>query len=222
MTVLTHAQIWNAIDALAASRDLSASGLAKKAGLDPTSFNPSKRFTVEGRQRWPSTESIAKVLRCTETSLDTFMALIEQPDQDTGDVDYRKETKPVEIPLIGFAKAGVGGFFDDSGFPAGHGWEMIAAPGPVKGGSSYALKISGDSMLPLYREGDILIVDPEAELRKGDRVVAKTCDGEVLAKVLERHNARSVVFSSLNPDHPDLSFSPEEIDWIARIVWASQ
>ena len=222
MTILTHAQIWNALDALAASHNLSASGLAKKAGLDPTSFNPSKRFTVEGRQRWPSTESIAKVLRCTDTSLDTFMALIEKPSVEAIDVDYRGGAQPREIPLIGFAKAGVGGFFDDSGFPAGHGWEMIAAPGPVKSEATYALKVSGDSMLPLYREGDVLIVDPEAELRKGDRVVAKTRDGEVFAKVLERHSSRSVEFSSLNPDHPDLSFSPEEIDWIARIVWASQ
>ena len=42
----------------------SASGLAKKAGLDPTSFNPSKRNGPDGRPRWPTTESIARVLQC--------------------------------------------------------------------------------------------------------------------------------------------------------------
>ena len=60
--LLTHNQIWNAIDRLAARAKLTASGLAKKAGLDPTTFNKSKRITPEGRPRWPSTESVAKAL----------------------------------------------------------------------------------------------------------------------------------------------------------------
>ena len=46
--MLTHADIWNAVDRLAARAGLSASGLAKKAGLDPTTFNKSKRITPRG------------------------------------------------------------------------------------------------------------------------------------------------------------------------------
>jgi len=92
------------------------------------------------------------------------------------------------VPLIGFAQAGVGGFFDDGGFPVGQGWDEIAPPTGASE-SAYALKVSGDSMMPLYREGDIIIVDPTAQVRKGDRVVAKTREGEVLAKTLERRNA---------------------------------
>ena len=60
--LLTHAQIWAAIDALAALAGTSPSGLAKRAGLDPTTFNKSKRVTADQRQRWPSTESVAKCL----------------------------------------------------------------------------------------------------------------------------------------------------------------
>jgi phage repressor protein C with HTH and peptisase S24 domain len=60
MNRLTHARVWSAIGALAHRYGLSASGLAKRAGLDPTSFNKSKRVTGEGRPRWPTTESIAK------------------------------------------------------------------------------------------------------------------------------------------------------------------
>ena len=74
--MLTHAQLWTALDRLAARAGLSASGLAKAAGLDPTSFNKSKRITPEGRERWPSTESVAKALAATDTSLDTFVQLI--------------------------------------------------------------------------------------------------------------------------------------------------
>ena len=74
--MLTHAQVWSAIDRLAARAGLSASGLARRAGLDPTTFNKSKRITPAGRARWPSTESIAKALAATGTPIDVFVELI--------------------------------------------------------------------------------------------------------------------------------------------------
>jgi phage repressor protein C with HTH and peptisase S24 domain len=75
--VLSHEKVWTAIDALAARHSLSASGLARKAGLDSTAFNRSKRYSSDGRPRWPSTESLAKVIDATGASLGEFLALIE-------------------------------------------------------------------------------------------------------------------------------------------------
>lgn len=77
-------------------------------------------------------------------------------------------------------------------------------------------------MLPLYRDGDILIVEPGATVRKGDRVVVRTTTGEVMAKILAGRNARAIELVSLNPSHPDRTIPAAEIDWVARIVWASQ
>src|SRR3979411_3513009 len=77
--MLTHTQIWDAIDALAARAGTSPSGLAKRAGLDPTTFNKSKRVTPDQRQRWPSTESVAKCLAATSTPVDPFAALMGRP-----------------------------------------------------------------------------------------------------------------------------------------------
>ena len=80
---LTHEQIWSALDRLAARAQLSPSGLARRAGLDPTTFNKSKRVTPDGRERWPSTESVAKALAAADASIDAFVALIgdgERPD----------------------------------------------------------------------------------------------------------------------------------------------
>lgn len=223
MDMLTHKQIWSAIDELASRMNMSASGLARHAGLDATSFNPSKRFTSEGRERWPSTESIAKILKATSMPVTEFMELVETLEQTAGMPrgNYVQNSSRNSVPLIGFAQAGVGGFFDDGGFPVGQGWEEIAPPTGASE-SAYALKVSGDSMMPLYREGDIIIVDPSAQVRKGDRVVAKTRDGEVLAKTLERKTSKLIELKSINPDHETLSFKPEELEWIARIVWASQ
>ena len=222
--VLTHEKIWAAVDALAEKNRLSISGLARNAGLDPTSFNKSKRVTADNRLRWPSTESIAKALKCTNTPVEEFFQLMNEVSSSSRRQSfptYRQRSAHRNVPLIGFAQAGVGGFFDDGGFPVGQGWEEIDFP---FGGSetSYALKVSGDSMLPLYRDGDVIVVDPAVQVRKGDRVVAKTIQGEVLAKQLERNSTKEIVLKSVNPDHENRSFSPEELEWIARIIWASQ
>lgn len=210
----SHNQIWTAIDRLAARFDMTTSALAKVAGLDPTSFNRSKRFSndADARPRWPSTESLSKVLAATGVSFGEFAAMA-----DGGAAAAAKG-----VPLIGFAQAGDDGFFDDAGFPVGQGWDEIDFPGLARDGV-YALEISGDSMAPVYREGDRIVVDPTApEPRRGDRVVVKTIDGEVLAKEIARITAKAVELKSLNPDYPGRTLERKDIAWIARILWASQ
>jgi len=209
--MLTHAQVWSAIDRLAARAGLSASGLARRAGLDPTTFNKSKRVTAQGRARWPSTESIAKALTATGTPFDIFVTLIEQ----SGGAATRA------VPLIGFAEAGAGGYFDDGGFPAGEGWDEIAFPA-VTDEHAYALEVSGQSMEPAYRDGDVILVSPSAPIRRGDRVVVKTRGGEVMAKELRRRTAKTIELKSLNAQHADRALAAAEVLWIARILWASQ
>lgn len=209
--MLTHAQIWNALDRLAARAGLSASALAKRAGLDPTTFNRSKRITPDGRPRWPSTESVAKALAATGVTVDTFVKLITDGSGAAAQA----------VPLLGFAEAGAGGFFDDGGFPVGKGWDEIAFPA-VNDEHAYALEISGDSMIPAYRNGDVIVVSPAAPIRRGDRVVAKTKKGEVMVKELKRRTSKSIELRSINSEHPDRTLAVSEVVWIARIVWASQ
>jgi phage repressor protein C with HTH and peptisase S24 domain len=208
--LLTHGQVWAALDRLAERAGMSPSGLAKRAGLDPTTFNKSKRITADGRERWPSTESVAKALAATNSSIDTFVQLI-------GDGARGAQS----VPLLGLAQAGAGGYFDDSGFPSGKGWDEIALPSP-NDGHAYALEISGDSMRPAYRDGDIIVVSPGTPIRRGDRVVVRTTGGEVMVKELKRRTTRTLELQSLNPSHADRVLSADDVEWIARIVWASQ
>jgi phage repressor protein C with HTH and peptisase S24 domain len=214
--MLSHEQVWAAIDALAARHSLSASGLAKRAGLDSTAFNKSKRLSADGRPRWPSTESLAKIMDATGASLVELVTLIESRTV----IETRVASRGA-VPLIGFAQAGAGGFFDDAGFPVGQGWEEVELP-PGAAEGAYALQVQGDSMLPLYRDGDVLIVQPSARVQKGDRVVVKTSGGEVMAKILAASSQREISLVSLNPSHPDRTVPAAEIEWMARIVWASQ
>jgi phage repressor protein C with HTH and peptisase S24 domain len=208
--MLTHDQVWTALDRLAERAGLSASGLAKKSGLDPTTFNKSKRVTQDGRERWPSTESISKALAATTSSIDSFVQLI-------GDSEWTVQS----VPLLGLAQAGAAGAFDETGFPAGKGWDETSLPG-VSDEHAYALEISGDQMKPVYRDGDIIVVSPGTPIRRGDRVVLKTKAGEVMLRELKRRTAKSLELQSLNASAPDRTLAAAEVQWIARIVWASQ
>ncbi|WP_375408427.1 helix-turn-helix transcriptional regulator [uncultured Methylobacterium sp.] len=210
--MLSHEQIWTAIDRLAERYGLSASGLARRAGLDATSFNRSKRIGPDGRKRWPSTESVSKVLTATGASLDDFLRLIE----------VRSGPARTTVPLIGMTQAGAGRLFTDEGMPTGGpGWEEIDFP-DLGEDRAFALEVQGDSMEPLYRDGDVLIVSPTAGIRKGDRVVVRLEAGEVLAKELKRKTARTIELASLNSAHPDRTVNVGEIAWMARVMWVRQ
>ncbi|CAN7700295.1 helix-turn-helix transcriptional regulator [Bradyrhizobium sp. LjRoot220] len=208
--ILTHGQVWAALDRLAERAGLSPSGLAKRSGLDPTTFNKSKRITGDGRERWPSTESVSKALAATNASVETFVQLI-------GDGGRSLQS----VPLLGLAQAGSGNHFDDSGFPAGKGWDEVALPA-AGDEHAYALEISGDSMKPAYRDGDIIVVSPGTAIRRGDRVVVKTSGGEVMVKELKRRTTKTLELQSLNPAQADRALDADDVEWIARIVWASQ
>jgi phage repressor protein C with HTH and peptisase S24 domain len=209
--ILTHAQIWGALDALATLAGTSPSGLAKRAGLDPTTFNKSKRVTSDARQRWPSTESVAKCLAATGVTLDQFVALMGGAPRSAVRT----------VPMIGFAQASDANHFDVRGFPDGDGWDELGFAA-VDDRHAYALEISGDLLRPAYRDGTFIIVSPAAAIRRGDRVVVKTADNEVTVSELKRRTARTIELRAINPPHFERTLPVREALWMARIIWASQ
>jgi len=212
--MLSHRAIWDGIDAIARRHGLSASALAKLAGLDPTAFNPSKRVSKDGRERWPSTESIAKILEATGESFDAFVAGTGAYLQSSSIAALRS------VPLLGLAQAGAGGFFDSAGFPTGPSWDAVNLPADDE--TTFALEVHGDSMQPLYREGDKVIVSITEQVRKGDRVAVCTKTGEVMVKILARQTLHRIELVSVNPDYPPRTLDMAEVEWIRRITWASQ
>jgi len=209
---LSHAQLWKAIDGLARQEGISVSALARRAGLDATSFNLSKRFGAgePPRPRWPSTESLTRILMATGLSLGEFAALARDGTE-----------RPATVPLLGMAQAGLDGFFDDAGLPVGDGWEQTELPRARD--SLLSLRIAGDSMAPLYRDGDRVIVDREATgVRRGDRVVVRTTGGETLAKQVAALTAKAVTLASVNPAYEPRTIARPDIVWMGRILWVSQ
>jgi len=214
--MFTHDQVWQGIDRLARERGLTASGLARRAGLDPTTFNPSKRVTKQRKPRWPSTESLAKILNATGTSLDEFVALMS---------DRPREAAPVashRLRCISLDQAVRPELFDESGFPVGSGWDEIDFPN-LEDPHAYALEIRGDEFLPTYRDGDLLIVSPSAGIRRRDRILLKRkAGGALVAGTLLRRTAQRIEIAPFAAGAESQVVPVREVAWLARIVWVSQ
>ncbi len=211
--MLTHDQIWRGIDRLAERHGLSPSALARKAGLDPTTFNRSKRRTREGKLRWPSTESLAKVLQATGTSFQEFVALIEDNPEPPVTPPRRLRARRLgELePLV---------HLDASGFPLGE-WDEIDFP-RIEDPDAYGIELDRDVAPPCYRTGDLVLVSPRQSVRRADRVLLCTRDGELLFGVLDRRTLTRVVLDPLDPRGQPRDLPAEELAWLARIVMVSQ
>ncbi|MEM7621075.1 MAG: helix-turn-helix transcriptional regulator [Pseudomonadota bacterium] len=212
--MLTHHQIWAAVDALALRTDLTPSGLAKLAGLDPTAFNKSKRKTSSGKERWPSTESISKVLQATGYSLEGFVSLVTAPD---GNGHYDSKS----IPFIETDKLKNFGFSEDEAQFEEDQFRQIEFP-DLNNKDAFAIEVNGNSMQPFYRDGDILIVSPNSEMRRRDRILIKTKDEKILVGALEHKTTKAIEYKSFMDNDDKQICLMEHVQWVARILWASQ
>ena len=210
--MLTHAGIWQALDRLARKYNHSPSGLARRAGLDPTTFNRSKRISREGKPRWPSTESVAKVLDATGASLGEFLTLVDE--QATAGRQFL-------MPVIALPELGRDDRFDPAGHLRREGCEQIPFP-DFDDPTAFAIEVTTDDMIPVYRAGDLIVVSPGAAVRRGDRVVVRTIEGESLVGLLMRQIGRRTDLAFFNSGRPDRSLDAEQVRWLARIIWASQ
>lgn len=205
--MLKHDDIWRAIDTLASRHGLTASGLARKAGLDPTTFNKSKRVTASGRRRWPSTESLAKALEAVGATLNDFVGFVE-----AGEYERRSGPPPAAT-------------FGDAGEPPGRAAEhapssRLQLP-EIDDPDAYVLVVAGDANDPVLREGARVVAAPNAPKEPGDRVVVRRASAELVFAELVRDEGGAVEVRPLTGGAP-LVFAPDDIAAVHRIVWAEQ
>jgi len=222
---MRHEDVWRALDTLAAEKGLSPSGLARAAGLDPTAFNRSKRMTGEGRLRWPSTESLARVLAATGASLETFTALVGGARALTIGRTHRAR----RLPLLPLSRLSEPELFDENGFPQPHNWEETEVPQPGDA-HGYAVRLDSRALEPVFREGGTLILSPEAAVRPGDRILLRETPGDgrlaggpdrIGAFVAGERHANRLTVRSLDTLQIDRRIEVMRLIWMHRIVWAS-
>jgi phage repressor protein C with HTH and peptisase S24 domain len=212
--MLSHTAIWRGIDLLAERNRLSASGLAKRAGLDPTTFNKSKRTTKQGKSRWPSTESLSKILDATSTSMGDFVGLIDE--SGVGRPPPARRVRCLSLGQMEREQA-----FDPSGFPQAGPWEDIEFPS-INDESAYAIELDRDLIPPVLREGDMLIVSPKSSVRRHDRVLLRHRSGQVQLGVLLRRTAQRITLGHFTQPDDERAIDAVEVAWLSRILWISQ
>jgi phage repressor protein C with HTH and peptisase S24 domain len=216
-SILTHAWIWSAIDSLAERHELSPSALARRAGLDPTTFNPSKRITADGNPRWPSTASLSKILEATSTTLDEFASLHALRPTETKFIRLLDSTDdPRAAPILAEIRD-----TRVSNWPL----EAERRHGPRSAPrihSPFGLAVADDSLEPVYSRGNTLIVSIGAATRSGDKVVLKQRDGQPSARLFLGETSDEVVVGSLVREGRVAHLDRGSIDWMGRIVWVRQ
>ncbi len=199
---LDHAHLWRAIDALASRAGLTPSALARRAGLDPTALNKSKRVTADGRPRWPSTESLSKILGASEATLDDLSRLIEGPSQhSTGEFVLEAGGNPVDM---GFRDGGEGPVV------------------PPLGDDLEAVRVGDDAMLPLYRAGDVLIIRPTTAPKPGERVLLDLTNRPMSVAIFWSSDGGEVEWGEAPFGEPRHQTAVSDVVRLARILWASQ
>jgi phage repressor protein C with HTH and peptisase S24 domain len=125
------------------------------------------------------------------------------------------------VPQLRFDAAGAAENFDDAGFPDGGNWKTVSFPSDIDR-YSFALEVTDDSLLPVYRRGDRIVISPDSKVNQGDRIVMKKIDGEITVGVLRNQTADAVEMTTLVPSLKSWPVQTHDIEWMSRIVWASQ
>ena len=211
--MLKHHDIWRGIDLLAARNGLSPSGLAKRAGLDPTTFNKSKRTTKEGKLRWPSTESLAKILEATGTNMGEFVGLLSEAGDRPNGASHRLQM--VRLGQLRHAES-----FDAAGFLT-RGGEETEFPS-IDEPNAYVVELDDDVAEPAYRAGDMVVVSPGSSIRRQDRVIVRRKDGSVSFAVLNRRTAQRLTLTTFDHVPREEVIDTHDVAWVARILWVSQ
>jgi len=183
--------------AAAALRQL---GIEEKKKLALSLLGEIEKFVPEGILR-PRDEILQRLRQAIE----------ERQRSNVSTVHLRK------IPLISKTPAGEARSFSDGEFPPGFSEEFVEVPDDLGDSRAFALRVEGDSMEPLYLNGDIVVVSPQTVPREGMVVVAKVGNGEVTCKQL-RYEGDLIILVPQNPRYPPQRYRREEIHWIYPVV----
>ncbi|MBX9737409.1 MAG: LexA family transcriptional regulator, partial [Phycisphaerales bacterium] len=142
---------------------------------------------------------------------------------------------PVEVPLINSVAAGYPGDFSDLGYPARVADEYVRSP-DIRDPDAFAARVVGESMLPEYREGDLVIFSPSKPVRSGQdcfvrvepdhqttfkRVFFETADGRTIdEETTEPGAARAerVRLQPLNPKFRPMTLAREDVAGVYAAV----
>lgn len=206
---MDYETIWSAVDNLAASLGLTPSGLAKKAGLDSTTFNKSKRKRRDGKNRWPSLESLNKIFDVCHISFEEFYELGRENNivENLKAIPYSKISK-----LSGGISASAYGIETKA-------WKMVSFPDSYN--NIYALEIDTMKYSPDYRAGTVLILSKNSDIRKNDLVAVYKKDNTIVIGEFYCRTPNQIELHGTGGNEKEMLIDIKDIIMLNRIMWIS-
>lgn len=156
-----------------------------------------------------------KVAREIELAFDKPHGWLDLPHDDQNETDGNvSEPIPMKgefIPVISWVQAGA--WTTVEAVPAGTQFEEWLPPNPKCGKNGYGLVVSGESMLPDFRPGDKIYVNPDfqvSDLKTGDLVIVSSEGGKAATfkkLIVETDN---MYLQPLNPEWSEKAIALED------------
>ncbi len=183
------------------SLGLSQAEVARRLGWSPPNY-----ARIEKGRFTPSLKSLEAIAEALEVPLSVLAE--EHPMGD-------------EVPVVAFASAGPGVEFTDQGYPAGGGMYFLPRPPQFTDPNGFGVEVSGDSMVPKYEDGQVVMVDTRKRPVSGDYAVVGLMNGDKYVKRY-REAGGMVVLESVNPLYPPVVVDPSELRFAYKIVWVKE
>lgn len=181
-------------------------GISQKKLASMLNWDPSNLVRIEKGRVTPSLKSIEEIAAKLEVPVSYLI--------DNNDISP-------QVPVISFASAGEGVNFTDQEYPQGGGMYFIDRPANYSDPNGFGIEVSGDSMVPKYENGQVVLVDTRKRPQNGDYAVVGLMNGD---KYIKRYREVQgfVILESVNPIYEPIVVQKDEIRFAYKIVWVKE
>lgn len=197
------------IKILRTALNITQEELGNKVGVQRAAINKYEKGVVSNIKRDMQIK-LADALRIDPATLfydedfipELYAAALTKTNSSIGN----NKLKAVRIPVLGRVQAGL---------PIEAHEEILdyeeIEPSMALNGDYFGLQVKGDSMMPRFIEGDVVIVRQQSDAESGDIVIALVNGDEVTIKKLIKYDDKGIALVALNPTYQPMQFSEEEI-----------
>ena len=234
----SNSEIVDIIVSLYTEKNWSLSEFARRLGFPKSSlsryFNKSREFPINKVYKFSEvlgvpSEYILGINESTDDILDIYNKLVkerkknvynyaeQQLDEQNNVVNFNdyieEETEWYEVKFYGSVSAGTGLYLDDEQVETiNFGADM------VPNGTDFCLKVNGDSMEPMFNNGDYVFIKRETDFRNGT-IGAVIVNSEAYLKKIYITDS-SIKLISLNKKYKDITVTDtDNFKYVGTVVF---
>lgn len=186
--------------------NLSLRAFASKCGLSYTYISMLEKNIDyrTGKPIAPTLDSVKYISNAMGIPIDDLLKMLDDEQEFKLNEDVSPNNFSI-IPILGTVKAGYDWLAEENIV------DYITLKEKIPNVKEYyALKITGDSMLPLLSEGDLVIVHDQDDVESGQTAVVLINGEEATVKKLIKTN-EGIELHSMNPYYPVKKFTYEDM-----------